>query len=313
MVAPSSTGCATKVPTVVSTSPTVGSVSQGPAEVTAPDIAPCPAAPDARRSVVGVIDASDGTTWSTPADLAPPDARKLDDLYNDCTGVRPNGIADVDLDDVPILEIDPGGEVVTGYLFGDNYFELSVNGRLVGVDPVPYTPFNAAVVRFRVNRPVTYAVKLVDWEENPGLGTERLGADPFHAGDGGFIASFSDGTVTDASWQAQTFSIAPLQQPDDVVEREDGSRGTAPLGDTAKPGACAERCYATRYPIRPDWADPSVDPGWPAATTYTEAQVGTNFPAYQNFRPELAAGGAQFIWSSDLVLDNLVLARVTTE
>ena len=153
-------GCSTQAPTV-------GSVSRGPAVVTARDIAPCPAAPDARKSVTGVIRAEDGTTWTTPAELAPPDTRKLDDLYNDCSGVRPEGITEVDLDDVPIVEIDPGGEVVTGYLLGDNYFELSVNGRLVGVDPVPYTPFNAVVVRFRVNRPVTYAVKLVDWREGP--------------------------------------------------------------------------------------------------------------------------------------------------
>ena len=56
-----------------------------------------------------------------------------------------------------------------------------------------------------------------------------------------------------------------------------------------------------------------MDPGWPAATTYTEAQVGTNFPAYQHFRPQLTAGGAQYIWSANLVLDNVVLARITSE
>jgi hypothetical protein len=70
----------------------------------------------------------------------------------------------------------------------DNYFQLFVNGRLVAVDSVPFTPFNSSVVRFRAKRPLTYAIKLVDWGGgNVGLGTES-GGGPHHPGDGGFIA-----------------------------------------------------------------------------------------------------------------------------
>ncbi len=68
--------------------------------------------------------------------------------------------------------IDADGEVITGYIVADNYFEFYVNGKLVAVDPVPFTPFNSTIVKFKATRPVTYAFELVDWEEDLGLGTE---------------------------------------------------------------------------------------------------------------------------------------------
>jgi len=49
----------------------------------------------------------------------------------------------------------------------------------------------------------TIAVKVIDWEENLGLGSENNRGKKFHPGDGGFIASFSDGTVTNDKWKAQ--------------------------------------------------------------------------------------------------------------
>jgi hypothetical protein len=39
----------------------------------------------------------------------------------------------------------------------------------------------------------------------------------WHSGDGGFVAKFSDGMVTNFMWKAQSFYIAPLQQLDDVI------------------------------------------------------------------------------------------------
>ena len=284
------------------------SVTQGFADVLEPTVFDCPAVPDARDAPVGRITSSDGRTWTTPTDVRFSDGPRLDDLYNECTGVRPAGPSDVDVAALPITEIDTDGDVITGYLFGDNYFELFVNGTLVGVDPVPYTPFNSTVVRFRAKRPISYAVKLVDWEENAGLGTERLGADPWHAGDAGFVASFSDGTVTDDSWRAQTFSIAPLSDPADVVER-----GNVHDSSAAGPSGCADRCFAVHYPVPTDWAAAAFDDSdWPTAKLYTEAQVGVSYPAYQNFREQFVGGGAQFIWTSNLVKDNVVLARTTS-
>jgi hypothetical protein len=47
---------------------------------------------------------------------------------------------------------------------------------------------------------------------------------------------------------------------------------------------------------------------WPNATIYTAAQVGVK-PAYSNFTTQF--GSAQFVWSTNFVLDNLVLLRFT--
>ena len=70
--------------------------------------------------------------------------------------------------------------------------------KLVGVDPVPYTPSNGALVRFRVKRPYTLALYAVDWEEDLGVGTEKgnvnnkQASPTFYQGDGGVIAWFSN-------------------------------------------------------------------------------------------------------------------------
>jgi hypothetical protein len=140
----------------------------------------------------------------------------------------------------PIVEIDPDGEVITGYIVADNYFKLYVNGKLIGIDPIPFTP------RFKAKRPYTYALKAVDWEERLGLGMETNRGTDWRAGDGGLIARFSDGTVTDSTWRAQSFYIAPLARPDDVVENGN-IHDTSKLGRVhpiAKVPDCRERCFA---------------------------------------------------------------------
>ncbi|MGH6814975.1 MAG: hypothetical protein ACREC6_04665 [Hyphomicrobiaceae bacterium] len=266
-----------------------------------------------RISGVGSIVAKDGKTLTVPAETAYQMGPKLPDLFNECNKVTPEKFADVKPDSVPIVEIDADGEVVTGVIVADNYFELYVNGKLVGVDAVPFTPFNSSIVRFRVKRPYTYAFKLVDWEEKLGLGMEKMPQNDWHSGDGGLIARFSDGTVTDSTWKAQSFYIAPLAHPDDVVER-----GT--LHDTGKLGrvhpiaklpTCREHCFAIHYPIPDMWAAPNFDDSnWPRAYEYTDEDVGvTTLTAYTRY-PE-AFAGARWIWTISLVFDNVVLARKT--
>ncbi|HRF98016.1 MAG TPA: hypothetical protein PLZ51_22575, partial [Aggregatilineales bacterium] len=78
-------------------------------------------------------------------------------------------------------------------IFADNYFELYVNGVFVGRDTINFVPFNSSVVRFQASYPMTIAVKLADWEDHFGLGMEY---DTYHVGDAGFIATFSNGVVT---------------------------------------------------------------------------------------------------------------------
>lgn len=281
-----------------------GSITQGLGTTTFSDL--MPDCPSNHITPLGTITSSDGKTWVVPAETNFQTGPKCADLHNTCNGVAPVNFSMANLSNVPTVNIDPNGEVVTGFLFSDNYFELFVNGVLVGVDPVPFTPFNSCVVKFRVKRPYILAVKLVDWEENLGLGSEINNGNNYHPGDGGFIAQFSDSTVTDASWKAQTFYIAPIQTLNDVQELPDGTHSTA---NAALP-TCNANCYGVHYDIPTAWANASFDDsGWPFATLYTAAQV-TNQAAFKNFETT-AWANARFIWTSNLILDNVVLARKT--
>jgi len=310
----------------------------------------CPVVVDNYRpGAVALATATDGTQIRVPADtlfekgIGPMSV----DLYNECTQLTPADSSGVDPETAPIIEVDPDGEVITGYIVADNYYELYVNGTVVSVDNTPYTPFNSAIVRFRVSRPYTLAFKLVDWDEHMGLGMElfpqgprsdRLNSgDPWFMGDAGLIARFSDGTVTGSHWKAQSFAIAPLDSPDEIIERDDGTHDTSARGitnhDAVRP-QCEEAggevvgdarlmpalaylpsdCYAVHYPIPDGWQDAGFDDSaWPQAVVFSDDQVSTpkGLPAY--FRYLDLFEGASFIWTNNLVLDNLVLARYTVE
>jgi len=282
-----------------------GSVTKGTATQTTVNL--FPGCTGSRISAVGTITSTDGKVWTVPDNTAYTTGTKLTDLYNECSGVKPASLSAVNLANVPIKVIDNAGEVITGYLLGDNYFELYINGVLVGVDPIPFTPFNSSVVRFKVSRPYTIAVKLVDWEENLGLGTELNGGNAYHSGDGGFIAQFSDGTVTDTSWRAQTFYIAPIENLSTVIEKADGTRSSATAKTTT---TCEKNCYGIHYSIPSNWNSKEYnDKVWPNASLYSAATVVVNWPAYTNV--SAAWNKAQFIWSSNLILDNVVLVRKT--
>jgi hypothetical protein len=284
-----------------------GSVTQGLGTTTIANL--MPNCPSNHISPLGSITSSDNKVWIVPAETRILTGPYAFDLHNVCNNKTPANLAAADLIQVPITEIDAGGELITGFLFSDNYFELYVNGILVGADPVPFTPFNSCVVKFRVSRPYTLAVKLVDWEENPGLGSEIQGANNYHPGDGGFIAQFSDGTVTNGNWKAQTFYIAPIQDLNAIAELPDGTRSSAAA--TLSP-TCNANCYGIHYEEPLDWKNENFnDSGWPIAKLYTAAQV-TNQAAYTNFA-NTAWNNASFIWSSNLILDNLVLARYTVQ
>jgi hypothetical protein len=239
------------------------------------------------------------------------------DLYNECTQVLPKGASDVSTANAPTIEIDADGEVISGYVVADNYYEMYVNGKLVSVDNTPFTPFNSAIVKFKVKRPYTIAILGVDWEGHLGQGMERFPdtpkGNPWHPGDGGMIVKLSDGTVTDSSWKAQSFYIAPLDSPDEVIERGH-LHDTTQLGrvhPVAKKPDCQEKCYAVHYPIPANWQSPRFnDTRWPRAYEYTDTDIGvTNVPAYTRY-PELFEG-ARWIWSLNLVFDNVAIMRKT--
>ena len=275
-----------------------------------------------RVAAVGEITATDGTVITMPAATALQTGRGplSYDLYNECNQVMPPNASAVSTANVPVMEIDPDGEVITGFIVADNYYEMYVNGKLVSVDNTPYTPFNSAIVKFRVKRPYTLAFLVVDWDEHLGLGMEVFPVpitpktNKYYPGDGGLIAKFSDGTMTDGTWKVQSFYIAPLVDPKEVVERGH-IHDTPNLGGRTHPYArrpdCEDKCYAVHYPIPRNWQSPRFnDSHWPRAWEFTAQEIGvTNLPAYTRF-PELFEG-ARWIWTQNLVLDNVMIARKT--
>ena len=229
------------------------------------------------------------------------------DLYNKCSKVTPKSLSEVNLSSVPIIEVDNDGEVITGYIFADNYFELFINGKLIAVDPIPFTPFNSNIVKFKVKKPYDIAIKVVDWEENSGLGSENNRGKRFHAGDGGFIASFSDGTKTNSTWSAQTFYTSPVfdlnctkEIGEQRLTKKCSTNGADKYLDT----------YSLHWDIPVNWKSNESYLSWPNSVEFTEDEIGVNNKkAYMNFQEQFSGSGASFIWSSNLVLDNLVLFR----
>lgn len=280
-----------------------GSLSQGRAETVIEGLVDC--GEKARPSGVGEVTDLAGTKWTVPSDTAFADGPKASDLFRECGGETLGSLSELNLDDVPVIEVDADGEVITGYIFADNYFELYVNGTLVGIDPVPFTPFNSNVVQFKAKKPYIMVVKLVDWEENLGLGSEDNRGAAYHPGDGGFIASFSDGTKTDASWLAQTFYTAPVYDLSCLTEN--GS--TRASADCSAVGTDdGAEGYAAHWALPEAWSALEAAPDWPVATVYSEETIGVdNKKAYTNFREVFGGGGAEFIWSTNVVLDNEVL------
>ena len=289
-------------------------LSVGPAATTHEGLIDC--GPRSRPSAVGVATAEDGTQWTVPAATHFTAGPKAVDLYNECGTSGGTTLEDLDLAAVPV--VDAGGEeTFVAYVFADNYFELYANGTLVGVDAVPFTPFNSSVLRFKATRPVTLAVQLVDWEENLGLGSEAGRGTPFHPGDGGLVMLVQDAAgqtvlTTDERWKAQTFYTSPLIDPS-CVKLEGHVRDSSACSTSDSDDASGYS--ALFWDLPEDWTSPSFDDSdWPQATTYTNDTVGVdNKPAYTNFTQLFDAPGAdaQFIWSSNLVLDNLVLTRAT--
>jgi hypothetical protein len=260
--------------------------------------------PDVFPPNIGVVTGADGQRFTVPGPIN--EGPLAVDIYNNCLG--PGDNPDY-LKQLKTVVIDKDGVEITGYIFADNYFELYVNGQFVARDPVPMTPFNSNVVRFRARYPMTYAIKGIDWETRVGLGMEYV---TFNIGDGGFIAYFSDGNGTNGEWRAETFYIAPLDDPGCV--RTAGGRDSTFCHQATRP-VCAEKeprtCKALHFPIPGDWNAPRFDDSrWPKAVVWPPAAV-TNQQAYTGYTKLF--GDAEFIWTRNIKLDNLVLARQTVK
>jgi phosphatidylethanolamine-binding protein (PEBP) family uncharacterized protein len=164
-------------------------------------------------------------------------------------------------------------------VYADNWFMLYVNGRLVAVDPIQFTPHNVVSVDFLPEYPMTIAVLAKD-NADPKTGLEYGSS----IGDGGFILKFADGTVTNASWKAKSFFHGPVN------------------GDTANPQVRQEPLPANWWAVEFD------DSAWKNAKEYSVEEVDPKQPYFEN-----DFEGAKFIWTDDLALDNTIIFRTRIE
>lgn len=292
------------------------SVTQGMASTTTTNLYPT----GSRVAALGTVTASDNTSWTVPAEVNYSDNSFpfAPDLYNPYGTQYSSASAALSaFDNNNIIEVDAGGEVITGYIFADNYFELYVNGTPIGKDAIPFTEFNSHIVKFRVSAPYTIAMLLVDWEEHLGIGCENNQGSEYHPGDGGMVAVFKDanGTIvatTGNEWKAQTFYSAPIK--DLTCPTESGTtRYTSNCNtDNSNDGSSY---YGLHWAKPSNWSSESFDDSsWPSATTYTNNEIGVdNKPAYTNFEDVFDdnANDAEFIWSTNVILDNEVIVRYT--
>lgn len=166
-------------------------------------------------------------------------------------------------------------DTIRASIYADNWFVLYINGRQVAVDPIDFLPHNVVSLDILPEYPMTIAVMAMD-NADPKTGCEYGRS----IGDGGFILKFSDGTWTNARWKAKAFFTGPIG------------------GDVTTP-------RVSRTPVPLNWHAVDFDDSqWPAATVFSEQEVGPKKTFY-----DFDFSGAQFIWSSDLALDNTVIFR----
>ena len=294
------------------------SVTQGLATTTTTNLYSCAGG---RVSALGTIKASDNSVWTVPAvvNYTNTNFPFASNLYNECTGATyaNSTLALAALNGSDIVNVDANGEVITAYIFADNYFEIYINGIPVGKDNVPFTQFNSNIVRFKVNRPFTIAMLLVDWEERLGVGGETNGGFTYHSGDGGMVAVFKDASnniiaQTGSDWKAQTFYTAPIK--DLICPTEYGTSRLSSSCSTTDSNA-GTAYYGLHWARPTNWTSVAFDDtSWPTATTYTNTTIGVdNKPAYTNFTNifDDITNDAQFIWSKNVILDNEVIVRKT--
>lgn len=164
-------------------------------------------------------------------------------------------------------------------VYADNWFAMFINGELVAVDSIKFTPHNVMSLDILPEYPMTIAVLAKD-NAAPTTGLEYGD----HIGDGGFIVKFSDGTVSNATWKAKNFFKGPLNR-----EVQNPKVEHTPIPDKW-------------------WTVDFDDSAWPNATEFTEERVGPKEHFYK-----FDFTGAKFIWSEDLDLDNTVIFRTRIE
>ena len=92
-----------------------GSISQGLGIITTANL--MPACSSNHITPVGTINSTDNKVWTVPAPNNFLTGPYLYDLHNQCNNVTPSNLASVNLNNVPVTVVDPGGDTITAFLF----------------------------------------------------------------------------------------------------------------------------------------------------------------------------------------------------
>lgn len=180
-------------------------------------------------------------------------------------------------------------------VWADNWFALYINGEKLGEDSVPITverSFNKESFQIATPEITSIAIEAKDYKETDS-GLEYIGQPNQQIGDGGLIVQITDasGTVvasSDDSWRSFVVQSAPLN-PECVTSSDP---------DTA--------CSSLELDAPEGWYDSEFDDSsWENVSVYSEADVRPK----DGYSEVIWDPSAQFIWSSDLELDNTVLLR----
>lgn len=207
--------------------------------------------------------------------------------------------ATADTDDTSSGEVSSGE--VSSYridVWADNWSAVYVDGELIGEDSVPITTersFNSESFTFEASMPFTLAIEAKDFKETDS-GLEYIGEQNQQMGDGGVIAQVTDLStgdvvaVTDSGWTALVVHQAPLN-----TECED---------DPDPDSTCEYLILETPA----DWAAVDFDDSaWVVATEWSAAEVDPKDGYVEiDWDPS-----AEFIWGTDLEVDNTILLRTT--
>lgn len=220
-------------------------------------------------------------------------------------------------------------ETVNGTIYSDNNFTFYVNGEFIARDPVEVIPHNAVNITFRIpkGQDVVFAITASDWS-NETTGLEYANR---CVGDGGLRAMFSNGVVTNSSWKCWVSLFGPVNWQDCYAAADrNNTLKVLPFckQDSVPP---LEGCFTRKRAVPEGWTTVRFDDkAWQNAIVWDEDYVGWGLPPTGcsdptvYISPDVDANGnnltcprqldwglAQFIWTDDLDLDNILHCRFT--
>ena len=229
-------------------------------------------------------DSTDTTESADTSDGADTEATaEADEVAEDDAGHESDSVSDADSFTIEV--------------WADNWMAVYVNGTLIGEDSVSITTersFNSETFSFEAAYPFTLAIEAKDFKETDS-GLEYIGENNQQMGDGGIIAQVKDSSgavvaVTTGDWKALVVHQAPLNTDCESSSDPDSECEFA-ITDTPS-----------------DWTATSFDDSaWGNATVWDAGAVDPK----QGYDDISWDGSAQFLWGSDLEVDNTVLLRTT--